>query len=51
MKDKWEELHKWIEEYRDSHTQPNNWSEFGRYEIAISCNNLLEKMHELEEKS
>lgn len=49
--DKWEELKKWIKKYRADHTQTNNWNEFGRYCIAISCDEILEKMYKLEEKS
>lgn len=50
--DKWEELKKWIEKYLADHTQTNNYyNTQSRYCVAISCDDLLEKMYKLEEKS
>ena len=47
----WDELKQWIEKYRKDHTQSNNWDEFGRYCVAISCDELLDKMNEIESKN
>lgn len=49
--DKWEELKDWIEKYYKEH-DPNwrNITKNDRYCVAISCEDLLEKMKKLEEK-
>ena len=49
--DKWTELREWIEKYYKDHSA--GWiddTENDRYCVAISCEDLLEKMKKLEEK-
>lgn len=48
--DKWETFRQWVQQYKSDHTQTNNWDKFGRYCIAISCDEILEKMFDLDQE-
>ncbi len=45
---KWNELKKWVANYEDCKKMPDNY--LGRYCVAISCQDLLEKMDEIESR-
>lgn len=50
----WTEFKQWIIEYRDAHIQTHEINgkevEFGRYEVALSCHDLIEKMDKMESR-
>lgn len=45
---KWNELKKWIANYEECKKMPDDF--VGRYCVAISCQDLLEKMDEIESR-
>lgn len=47
--EKWMELKKWVEKYKMTHTPSNNWDAYGRYCVAISCDDILQRMNELDQ--
>lgn len=50
----WTEFKQWIVKYNEDHIQTHKIdgkeAEFGRYEVALSCNDLIEKMDEMESR-
>lgn len=52
--DRWEALKEWILQYKTSHEHNQKTDaftdEFDRYCIAISCDEILEKMAEIDKK-
>lgn len=61
MQEEWNELKNWIMDYNKKHSQPIDILKYPgelrtpndlklRYCVAISCNDLIQKMEEIEEK-